>query len=643
MMCNIFRFASFDPNAAGERYDLFVVETAKPHWDAAVSDRLTRIKAETGFPLLGCLFNIDGSQRQTLAVFKAGSVTARKLAGALRAAGIDVKVVPTDWATLMRDSPRTVLRALLTIQQNALSERNRFDNVAGCLLKLVRLQAPAGWRHRGKAEDTEAVCLLIDVGDQMNITCKVVTLTRLDVLLDCAGDAGRKKIMRAKRFRLDGGRLVRTFDDHSTSGAPIYAWRKLRGAGKNALDFSAWEEKDYSNTKMSYLEDALDAFNSQFGDFATLEQADLGPTMRGKSTMGRDTFRKRMRNHGIEISVTGSTSNPLFDEKVRVWLRDYPGVEAAYAAQTDLLLPNLVLIDDADSFANNRKDDPHQVSPAVAMQHITPSSVSHGPKITRKDERVLEVALLNLKIKDEIIRGRIGLQGLFDWRALGLGNDLTIVKPRPDNDEKTREKILGRFSMMTVGPEGAILEFEDLDMSGLAAKRPELVNLLFARSLGGDPLVNAECIISSGKDFTAVIGPTGLITMPDRRFAHLRHEKKTANTRKAARLDKTDRDLIKLGYTINESSRCAYYFAGDLNPQKMIARACPIRKVEVPEGDVNRVMDVVFKSLNVLFCKYCQLPALPFFMKYLHEMELMNAIEDDAPDNEIEQASGLKR
>lgn len=581
-----------DKQAIASEYDIFTIETSDKYikrgayiLDAPTLNRNVKsIVFESGRSAL-MMMHKDDQNRSLIKNLISDVEDGSKLSVA------ETKIQDVqDWTLL-----QLLLNALSSYDSNIL----KFNNLTGHLYCFH-----PEWVKRGKEKKEDIVwkipCMEFRVTRDYCIEMSIRTFT---------SERLKKKISFTKRKFEDYPKYVvskdntlrrRLADDVETG----FIMRQIDGT-KSEIPFLDFQnEKKFDQCKVGTLVKVIEAFNSKYASFASIECSYMPESKRidySKSTAKEDSVRiqELLKTLGIHIvDQIGDTYSEQFAENMRSLLLQKYEISASVGKRIKKDALNICVIHNVEYYEGVQ--DPHDNTyDGVAVQHVTLEDFADNA------EFAISTVIHEALIKKDMEAGRITL---FDWKKLGLKEDISF-----GTDAKFDEET--KYFFMKVHPDGSFdireQEFTLFEMN----EYTDCVNIFEDAKTKGETV---KGLIRDDQGKINIIKDTGIITLPEGRVIKELLASGDTKLRGKERREELLFSCLDIKTYMEDGKQ--FYYVGTIGEgmRWKIPRAANVRCIEGYQG-ASLMFDKLLPTMNVTFVYNGQLTVLPFPFKYLRE------------------------
>lgn len=581
-----------DKQAIASEYDLFTIETSDKYikrgayiLDAPTLNRNVKsIVFESGRRAL-MMMHKDDKNRFLIKELISGVEEGSKLSVA------ETKIQDIQDCVLLQ----LLLNALSSYDSNIL----KFNNLTGHLYCFH-----PEWVKRGKEKKEDIVwkipCMEFRITYDYCIEMSVRTFT---------SERLKKKISFSKRKFEDYPKYVVSKDNTlrrrlADDVEPGFIMRQIDGT-KSEIPFLDFQnEKKFDQCKVGTLVKVIEAFNSKYASFASIECSYMPESKRidySKSAAKEDSARiqEMLERLGVHIvDQIGDTYSEQFIENMCSLLLQKYEINASVGKKIKKDVLNICVIHNAEYYEGVQ--DPHDKhSDGVAVQHVTLEDFADNA------EFAISTVIHEVLIKNDLEVGRITL---FDWKELGLKEDLSFGT-ETKFDEETK------YFFMKVHPDGSFdireQEFTLFEMN----EYTDCVNIFEDAKTNGETV---KGLIRDEQGRINIIKDTGIITLPEGKVIKELLASGDTKLRGKERREELLSSCLDIKTYMEDGKQ--FYYVGTIGEgmRWKIPRAANVRCIEGYQGAA-LMLDKLLPTMNVTFVHNGQLTVLPFPFKYLRE------------------------
>ena len=581
-----------DKQAIASEYDLFTIETSDKYikrgayiLDAPTLNRNVKsIVFESGRRAL-MMMHKDDKNRFLIKELISGVEGGSKLSVA------ETKIQDVqDWTLL-----QLLLNALSSYDSNIL----KFNNLTGHLYCFH-----PEWVKRGKEKKEDIVwkipCMEFLVTRDYCIEMSVRTFT---------SERLKKKISFTKRKFEDYPKYVVSKDNTlrrrlADDVEPGFIMRQIDGT-KSEIPFLDFQnEKKFDQCKVGTLVKVIEAFNSKYASFASIECSYMPESKRidySKSAAKEDSARiqELLKSKGVHIvDQIGDTYAEQFVNNMCSLLLQKYDINATVGKRIKKDALNICVIHNAEYYEGVQ--DPHDKhSDGVAVQHVTLEDFADNA------EFAISTVIHEVLIKNDLEVGRITL---FDWKELGLMEDISFgIEAKFDEEAK--------YFFMKIHPDGSFgireQEFTLFEMN----EYTDCVNIFEDAKTKGETV---KGLIRDSQGKINIIKDTGIITLPEAEEIKKLIASGDTKLRGKERREELLSSCLDIKTYMENGKQ--FYYVGTIGEgmRWKIPRAAIVRSIEGYKG-APLMFGRLLPTMSVTFVHNGQLTILPFPFKYLRE------------------------
>ncbi len=488
-----------------------------------------------------------------------------------------------------------LLNALSSYESNIL----KFNNLTGHLYCFH-----PEWIKRGKEKKEDIIwkipCMEFRITKDCCIEMNVRTFT---------SERLRKKITFTKRKFEDYPKYVVSKDNTlrrrlSEDTEPGFIMRQIDGTKSEIPFLNLQNEKKFDQCKVGILVKIIEAFNSKYGNQASIEcnyMPESGRIDYNKSAAKEDSakIRESLKALGVHIvDQIDDTYSEQFAANLCLLLLQKYEINASVGKRIKKDALNICVIHNAEYYEGVK--DPHdKATDGVAIQHVTLEDFADNAKFA------ISTVIHEVLIKKDLAEGRITLS---DWKGLGFKENLFFGTEFKVNEET-------KYFFMKIHPDGTFeikeQEFTLFEMN----EYTDCVNIFEDAKTKSETV---KGLIRDEQGRINIIKDTGIFTLPEaEEIKELLAAGDTKLRGKERREELLSSCLDIKTYMEDGMQFCFVGTTGD-GMRGRIPRAANIRCREGYQG-APLMFDKLLPTMNVTFVHNGQLTVLPFPFKYLRE------------------------
>ena len=490
-------------------------------------------------------------------------------------------------------------RAILSLLLNAISsyelEFLRFNNLTGHLYCFH----PKWMKKSGKNNESRIMkipCLELSITNELRLSIAVRTFTS-ELLKSKIAFKGRTFEQHPKYTLATNNTLRRRLH---TDTDKCFILRQTKG-DKTEIPFMDIQNiEKFECSKMGIVSSVLSQFNKKYEgichlQFQSIDKYVVADCPRSLIKENKQAVQNLLLSQKIRlVDYICDNYSSKFCEDICNILKEKYGINAVIRKRLAKDQLNLCIIHNAQYY--DGQNDPYKKThEGYTLQHITLED------FTGNADAAISTVMHELLIKRDIEARCISL---FDWRSLGIVDDISFGMHAIVNDED-------RYFFMRIKPDGSFNFTEQkLDLFELN-EYTDCVNIFSASK-------DVTGIIRYSDGNINVIRETTWFTIPEIETIH--RELSAGNTYLRGKAPRQELLSAITDIKLFDQGKHRYYFVGIIGEgmRTNVSHAANIRMIQ-PYKNAELRFEELLPLMNVTFVRNGQLTVIPFPFKYLRE------------------------